>query len=96
MAANMRSSGSKLVSIAVAATVGTLGIGTIYLPFIADRDKIRGVHEEQDAPTSAMLMQEISKLQREGLLKGDDEEDDPTPKDRKGWSPGSMWSKFSK
>eukprot|EP00934_Nitzschia_sp_Nitz4_P000528 Nitzschia sp. Nitz4//scaffold3_size479765//389306//389584//NITZ4_000166-RA/size479765-processed-gene-1.541-mRNA-1//-1//CDS//3329550956//528//frame0 len=88
-----RSSGSKVVSAAVAATCAAIGIGVIYLPFIADRDKMRGLHEEAAPPTSAMLAQEIKKLQAEGLLKGEDEEIGAPPK-RQSLAPGSMWGKF--
>ena len=70
---------------AVTATIGALGIGVVYLPFIADRDQMRGLHEEQSPPTSAMLAQEIKKLQQEGLLRGDDQEADGSKPDRKGW-----------
>jgi hypothetical protein len=45
-------SGSKLVILAVAATVGMVGIGTIWAPFYADRDKLRGLHEEADSGLS--------------------------------------------
>jgi uncharacterized iron-regulated membrane protein len=43
-----RTDGRKLVGIAVALTVTALGVGTIYLPFVADRDKLRGLFEEGD------------------------------------------------
>mmetsp|Transcript_11135 Transcript_11135/g.20897 ORF Transcript_11135/g.20897 Transcript_11135/m.20897 type:complete len:124 (+) Transcript_11135:166-537(+) len=43
-----RTDGRKLVALAVAATVGAMSIGTIYLPFVADRDKLRGMFEEGD------------------------------------------------
>ncbi|KAL3823073.1 hypothetical protein ACHAXA_011125 [Cyclostephanos tholiformis] len=43
-----RTDGRKLVGIAVAMTVTALGVGTIYLPFVADRDKLRGLFEEGD------------------------------------------------
>jgi hypothetical protein len=88
-----RSSGSKLVTAAVAGTVGVVGFSTIYLPFFADRDAIRGLHEEQAPPTSAMLVQEIKKLQQEGILKGDEEETEEPPKAK---APGSMWKNFRK
>ena len=39
-----RTDGRKLVALAAAATVGALGLGTIYLPFMADRDKLRGMY----------------------------------------------------
>jgi hypothetical protein len=44
-----RTDGRKLVGIAVALTVTALGVGTIYLPFVADRDKLRGLFEEGDS-----------------------------------------------
>ena len=58
-----RTSGSKLVGAAVAATVGVIGIGTMS-PWVLDRDKIRGMHEEKSAPTGAMLAEEVRKLQK--------------------------------
>jgi DNA-binding HxlR family transcriptional regulator len=57
---------------------------------------MRGLHEEAAPPTSAMLAQEIRKLQQEGLLRGDEEEATPPKQDGKKLSPGSMWKKFSK
>lgn len=90
-----RSSGTKLVVVAVGGMVATIGIGTIYLPFFADRDKMRGLHEEDTPPTSAMLAQEIKKLQRDGILKGDDHDEPPQP-ERKRLSPGSMWQSFKR
>jgi hypothetical protein len=95
MAAASRSSGSKLVAAAVAGTFTVVGIETIYLPFFADRDAIRGLHEEQAPPTSAMLIQEIKKLQKEGILKGDEEEiGEPTKPKAAGM--GGMWKNFKK
>jgi hypothetical protein len=94
-----RVSGQKIVSAAVAATLLAVGVGTIYLPFVADRDKMRGLHEEQSPPTSAMLQQEIKKLQREGILKRDDgqeQEASPSTEERKSLAPGSMWKMFRK
>lgn len=83
---------------AVAGTLGVVGLSTIYLPFFADRDAIRGLNEEEAPPTSQMLMQEIRKLQEEGVLRGDDEEigggeKQPDPKAK---VPGSMWRNFRK
>lgn len=89
-----RSSGNKLVLAAVGATVSAIGIGTIYLPFIADRDKMRGLHEEASPPTSAMLAQEIKKLQTDGLLRGDDDDGNGAKPERKSLAPGSMWKRF--
>ena len=66
--------GNKLVSAAVAGTIGVAGTIAVYVPFIADRDKLRGLHEESAPPTSAMLAEEIKKLQQEGILRKDDDE----------------------
>lgn len=93
--AQARSSGSKLVIGAVAGTLGFVGLSTIYLPFFADRDTIRGLHEEEAPPTSQMLAQEIRKLQQEGILKGDDDEEQK-PELKKAKAPGSMWSNLRK
>jgi hypothetical protein len=46
--ASRSKSGSKVVVACVAATLTAVGVGTIYLPFIADRDRIRGLHEESE------------------------------------------------
>jgi hypothetical protein len=90
-----RTSGNKIVMAAVGATVSAVGIGTIYLPFVADKDKMRGLHEEQTPPTSSMLAQEIKKLQKDGVLRGDDDDGENSAKpDRKSLAPGSMWKRF--
>ena len=47
-----RNSGSKLVFGAVTLTLAAVGVGTIYLPFIADKDRIRGLHEEGEMTAS--------------------------------------------
>lgn len=94
MAHQARSSGSRLVAGAVAGTLGVVGLSTIYLPFFADRDTIRGLHEEEAPPTSHMLAQEIRKLQQEGILRGDEEEEKTEAKKAK--APGSMWSNLRK
>ena len=93
-----RSSGTKVVVAAVGGMVATIGIGTIYLPFFADRDKMRGLHEEDTPPTSAMLAQEIKKLQKDGILRGDDDDtaEIPQQSERKRPSAGSMWKVFKR
>jgi hypothetical protein len=44
-----RNNGSKMVVAAVSLTLAAVGVGTIYLPFIADKDKIRGLDEDGGA-----------------------------------------------
>mmetsp|Transcript_30656 Transcript_30656/g.50648 ORF Transcript_30656/g.50648 Transcript_30656/m.50648 type:complete len:80 (-) Transcript_30656:110-349(-) len=48
-----RVDGRKIVGIATVATVSVVGFAQIYLPFWADRDKIRGMAEEEDMPAAA-------------------------------------------
>lgn len=48
-----RKSGTAMVTVAVTATLATLGFTAIYLPFVADRDKVRGLHEESDVDPRA-------------------------------------------
>jgi hypothetical protein len=48
------------------------------------------MHEEKGAPTSQMLAQEIKKLQKEGLLKGEEEHQVNIPENKRR-APGSMW-----
>lgn len=55
--------GSKMVVAAVTATVAALGFGTVYLPFIADKDRVRGMHEEGEM--SARDKREYEKMLRE-------------------------------
>ncbi len=38
-----------MVVAAVSLTLAAVGVGTIYLPFIADKDKIRGLDEDGGA-----------------------------------------------
>ena len=76
---------------AVAGTIGAVCVGAIYVPFIADRDKLRGMHEESTPPTAAMLAQEIKKLQQEGILRGDDDDNNANYAANSTKAPGSMW-----
>jgi hypothetical protein len=91
-----RQSGKQLVTFAVAATVGAVGFGTIYLPFMADRDKLRGLHEEgeEQIPEGArreiraiMKKEAAERVEREGLSQAAQQEQQKA-------SAGSMWSSF--
>jgi len=53
------------VVIAVSAMVATIGVGTIYAPFFADRDKLRGLHEEADSGLSDREKQEFQEYMRQ-------------------------------
>jgi hypothetical protein len=60
-----RHSGSKVVVAAVVATLTALGIGTVYVPFYADKDKLRGMHEDADGGLSARERREYESYLRE-------------------------------
>ena len=80
-----RTSGKKVISLAVAGTLGMTGIATIYLPFIADRDAMRGMDEDGG-------MDKKQRREMEQYLKnaGIGQESN-SPK-----APGSMWSNMRK
>jgi flagellar basal body-associated protein FliL len=56
-----RKNGSKVVAIAVAATLTALGVGTVYVPFFMDKDKLRGMHEDADGGLSDRERREYEK-----------------------------------
>ena len=54
--------GRKIVVVATAGTLAAVAFGQIYLPFIADRDKVRGLSEEDEVPEGARKeMEELFK-----------------------------------
>ena len=57
-----RIDGRKIVTLAITTTTLAIGIGTIYLPYIADKDKIRGLFEEEDMPLQAKQEMEYMKM----------------------------------
>ena len=85
-----RTSGSKVVIAAVIGTVGMVGIGTIYLPFLADRDTMRGMDE--DGGMNQREKREMAEyLRKEGLSAAEQNSEQPKPS-----KPGSMWSNMRK
>ncbi|KAL3778125.1 hypothetical protein ACHAWO_008077 [Cyclotella atomus] len=87
-------SGKQLVTFAVAATVSAIGIGTIYLPFMADRDKLRGLFEEGEEQIPEGARREIRDIMRKEAMekKAQQEEGVSVQQEKKG--AGSMWSSF--
>mmetsp|Transcript_43970 Transcript_43970/g.81753 ORF Transcript_43970/g.81753 Transcript_43970/m.81753 type:complete len:96 (+) Transcript_43970:97-384(+) len=76
--------GKKIVAAAVAGTVAVVGLCQIYLPFIADRDKVRGMFEEEYVPEGA-------KEQMGSIMRGEQQQGGqqvPVRSDKA----GSMWS----
>ncbi|KAL7553698.1 hypothetical protein ACHAWF_017018 [Thalassiosira exigua] len=97
-----RTDGRKLVALAATATIGALGIGTIYLPFMADRDKLRGLNEEGEDSMPEGARREIQAMKRaeraEQERKQQQQQQVQQPGDaeqsRQRASAGSMWSSF--
>eukprot|EP00568_Trieres_chinensis_P003958 CAMPEP_0183291234 /NCGR_PEP_ID=MMETSP0160_2-20130417/720_1 /TAXON_ID=2839 ORGANISM="Odontella Sinensis, Strain Grunow 1884" /NCGR_SAMPLE_ID=MMETSP0160_2 /ASSEMBLY_ACC=CAM_ASM_000250 /LENGTH=93 /DNA_ID=CAMNT_0025452011 /DNA_START=181 /DNA_END=459 /DNA_ORIENTATION=- len=65
-----RVDGRKIVGVAIAGTAAVLGFAQLYLPFIADRDKLRGMFEEEDMPPQArMEMDAMMKAERQAAMR---------------------------
>ena len=88
-----------MVAAALSATVLAVGMGAIYLPFIADKDRLRGLNEESDMTPSDK--REYEKLLREmkgsgtGMrqLSQQQEQGQEVPQRRKPFS-NSMWKRM--
>mmetsp|Transcript_13083 Transcript_13083/g.27500 ORF Transcript_13083/g.27500 Transcript_13083/m.27500 type:complete len:108 (-) Transcript_13083:272-595(-) len=102
-----RTDGRKLVAMATTLTISALGIGTIYLPFIADRDKLRGLFEEGEESIPEGARKEIQaiikkeKEQAQELAKQqqmfdeqEKREEEERQKQQQSKRAGSMWSSF--
>jgi len=86
-----RVDGRKIVAVATAGTLAAVAFGQIYLPFIADRDKVRGLSEEDEVPEGA-------RQEMEELFKKSGGTFPPPPQQQKhpGSTPGSMWNNMRK
>mmetsp|Transcript_3595 Transcript_3595/g.6254 ORF Transcript_3595/g.6254 Transcript_3595/m.6254 type:complete len:102 (-) Transcript_3595:281-586(-) len=67
-----RTDGRKIVAMATAGMVGVLGFAQLYLPYYADRDKIRGLSEEEDMPPAAReeMRRTMMAMQRQQAQEG--------------------------
>mmetsp|Transcript_10897 Transcript_10897/g.16070 ORF Transcript_10897/g.16070 Transcript_10897/m.16070 type:complete len:80 (-) Transcript_10897:243-482(-) len=74
--------GKKVVMIATTLTLTAVGIAQIYLPFYADRDRLRGMNEEEDMPAEAK--RQMEKERRKMLERQTDT------------NSGSMWKNMKK
>ncbi len=91
--------GSNVVMIVVATTLTALGVGTVYLPFYADRDWLRGMHEDADSHLSekekkeyAMLLSQLHEQQLNGGRRASAEQEQERPTPRR--SENSMWARM--
>jgi len=65
-----RIEGKKVVAAAILVTASVVALGPIYLPYYADRDKIRGMFEEQEMPSAAKREMEVVQEQQRGGAPG--------------------------
>jgi hypothetical protein len=81
-----RIDGKKVVALAVGATTVVVAVGQVYLPYIADRDKLRGLFEEEDMPLQARREMELimQKERKEAMQQQSNGSKDTNA--------GSMWS----
>ena len=94
-----RTDGRKIVAVATAGMVGVLGFAQFYLPYYADRDKIRGLSEEEDMPPAAReemrrTMMAMQRQQAQEGAGGDATGGPPPPQQQKPRIAGSMWKNF--
>ncbi len=89
-----RTDGRRIVGIAFAGIAGAIGIGQIYLPYIADKDKIRGLFEEEDMPSEAK--REIDMIMKAEMAAAEARQQSQGQNQTQGGknSAGSMWSSF--
>lgn len=84
-----RVDGKKIVAVVTAVTVAAVVVGEVWLPYIADRDKIRGLFEEDEVPEGA-------RKEMEELMKSSTSIPPPQERKHQGATPGSMWRNFRK
>jgi hypothetical protein len=92
-----RKSGTAMVTMAVTATVATLGFTAIYLPFVADRDKVRGLHEESDVDPRAR--REYEEMIRQHNLQQQAQQASPPPPPQPAANiptSNSMWARMNR
>mmetsp|Transcript_260 Transcript_260/g.412 ORF Transcript_260/g.412 Transcript_260/m.412 type:complete len:92 (+) Transcript_260:121-396(+) len=83
-----RTDGRKLVALAFATTTFAVGVGTVYLPFMADRDKLRGLFEEDETNGSIAARREAREEMRRLAEERKRDSNESS-------SAGSMWKKVS-
>lgn len=96
-----RTDGRKLVALAAAATTFALTFSTIYLPYMADRDKLRGLFEEGEDSIPEGARREIRQLQRAEAAElqrqqkqSEQQQQQGDIQQPQGKGAGSMWSSF--
>ena len=91
--ASARNSGSRVVVMAVTGTLAAIGVGTIWLPFVADKDKVRGLHEESELDDRSRREYEAMVRQMQQGEGGAAPLEMPPPPARQS---NSMWSRLKR
>ncbi|KAL7566753.1 hypothetical protein ACA910_017801 [Epithemia clementina (nom. ined.)] len=93
-----RRSGASVVGVVVAVTLAAVGVGTIYLPFIADRDKLRGLNEDSDKEYEKMLKAQLKEMKANQLKQQPMEGDAAAAADKPDVAKthNSMWQALSR
>jgi hypothetical protein len=97
----VRTDGRKIVAVATLATVSVVCFAQIYLPFWADRDKIRGMAEEEDMSAAAkreirMMEQQEHRRQQQQQQQMSNQDDKNNAAAPQSGSAGSMWKNMRK
>ena len=89
-----RTDGKKIVGIAFAGIAGAIGIAQIWLPYIADKDKLRGLFEEEDMPVQARRELDMIMKAEIAAVEAQQQSQNGSTKKLEGGGPnrGSMWS----
>jgi len=91
-----RTDGKKIVGLAFAGMVGAIGIAQVYLPYIADRDKLRGLFEEEDMPSEAKHELDMMMRAEKAAMEAQQDAEARSGKTKAtgGGNCGSMWQKL--
>ena len=86
--------GRKIVAVATVGTLAAVSLGQIYLPFVADRDKVRGLSEEDEVPEGARKEMEALFQHTGGTFPppSKPQEQQQNWQKHPGSTPGSMWN----
>jgi hypothetical protein len=90
-----RIDGRKIVGFAVAGTLAMLGVGQIYLPYIADRNQLRGLFEDEES------LSEQAKLEIQRVIQAEHEDGHISSATASNsgaatGAPGSMWKNMKR
>jgi len=80
--------GKKVVAVVFVGMTTFVGIGSFYLPFYADRDKIRGLFEDENKTPEELYQKALLQEQKEASKEKSKQSIAPR-------APGGMWGKLN-